>query len=492
MAVEQPLRREWSDDRDFRSKRTEHPMVKSDDLCTVNMIPIIDPRRIKRRRACRGKAQRQHFVLDFPENSMLRMPSCGLFLCLLASFSLVHGWSSTIRATTMSKVAPESISPSKARRSSLVISLLEPPTTFPSGVPLSSTSSTTPLQMALELQTRRSIPGSPDSRFSWHISANSFRQSTSSRASPFNKAQSPKSLQNHMNPSMFLTGRFFPTASLSAFPHSSGVDSNRGPRAGDNGRLDGLMLLDLQSMQLQRQQRGILGFDVFELDATRSAGGDRDDDTSSGYHNNNRQGSSGGSRLKSSRSKVDMNTWNSGRETLWEDDQEEGHTDASRATDRSFFPAPLLTWRNAPLSVAAASSPSDSSSRTFNLVFSKQGMASPPASPVRLLQHSLPAWFPWIPSKSQIESLKVNELKEACIQRGVAKVRLLSFAHISSSKRYSSSNRSSLRVALIVLLYWFEKLLTTHSQHDRLEIKLNCKSGYGSGQQNTTNNIKRG
>jgi hypothetical protein len=36
---------------------------------------------------------------------------------------------------------------------------------------------------------------------------------------------------------------------------------------------------------------------------------------------------------------------------------------------------------------------------------------------------TLPAWFPWIPSKSQIQTLKVIELKEACAQRGLRKVR---------------------------------------------------------------------
>jgi hypothetical protein len=36
----------------------------------------------------------------------------------------------------------------------------------------------------------------------------------------------------------------------------------------------------------------------------------------------------------------------------------------------------------------------------------------------------LPLWFPWIPTKLQIKELKVMELKEACVQRGLKKVRI--------------------------------------------------------------------
>ena len=36
---------------------------------------------------------------------------------------------------------------------------------------------------------------------------------------------------------------------------------------------------------------------------------------------------------------------------------------------------------------------------------------------------TVPAWFPWIPTRSQIETLKVPELRDACNERGLAKVR---------------------------------------------------------------------
>ena len=37
---------------------------------------------------------------------------------------------------------------------------------------------------------------------------------------------------------------------------------------------------------------------------------------------------------------------------------------------------------------------------------------------------TVPAWFPWIPTRSQIETLKVPELRDACDERGLAKVRM--------------------------------------------------------------------
>lgn len=39
----------------------------------------------------------------------------------------------------------------------------------------------------------------------------------------------------------------------------------------------------------------------------------------------------------------------------------------------------------------------------------------------------VPAWFPWIPTRSQIETLKMSELREACVERGLNKVRKREF-----------------------------------------------------------------
>jgi hypothetical protein len=35
---------------------------------------------------------------------------------------------------------------------------------------------------------------------------------------------------------------------------------------------------------------------------------------------------------------------------------------------------------------------------------------------------AIPAWLPWIPTRAQIEELKVVELKQACDERGLTKV----------------------------------------------------------------------
>ena len=42
-----------------------------------------------------------------------------------------------------------------------------------------------------------------------------------------------------------------------------------------------------------------------------------------------------------------------------------------------------------------------------------------------VLKSGVPAWFPYIPTKLQIESLKVTELREACVERNLKKVRFL-------------------------------------------------------------------
>ena len=47
---------------------------------------------------------------------------------------------------------------------------------------------------------------------------------------------------------------------------------------------------------------------------------------------------------------------------------------------------------------------------------SRKDSAASPSSVV-------PAWFPWIPTRSQIETLKMSELREACVERGLTKVR---------------------------------------------------------------------
>lgn len=47
------------------------------------------------------------------------------------------------------------------------------------------------------------------------------------------------------------------------------------------------------------------------------------------------------------------------------------------------------------------------------------------ATTISFLPNKLPAWLPWVPTKSQIQSLKLAELKAACSQRGLARVCIL-------------------------------------------------------------------
>lgn len=48
--------------------------------------------------------------------------------------------------------------------------------------------------------------------------------------------------------------------------------------------------------------------------------------------------------------------------------------------------------------------------------------------------HVAPAWLPWIPTRTQIESLRVVELKGACAERTLAKVRYYTLTRIESNQ----------------------------------------------------------
>ena len=87
------------------------------------------------------------------------------------------------------------------------------------------------------------------------------------------------------------------------------------------------------------------------------------------------------------------------------------------------------------------------------------------------LETMLPAWFPWIPTKSQIRTLKVNELREACLQRGLVKVRQISPYHALYDKIYM---RASKLVSNNPFIFYC-----------RMAIKKFCENVYGIGQPNT-------
>jgi hypothetical protein len=73
-----------------------------------------------------------------------------------------------------------------------------------------------------------------------------------------------------------------------------------------------------------------------------------------------------------------------------------------------FFPAPSgLLWKN-----SNSQNKQQLSQPLKKLVLDEQTLKAP----------TLPLWFPWLATKLQIQELKVTELKEACVQRGLKKV----------------------------------------------------------------------
>ena len=163
-------------------------------------------------------------------------------------------------------------------------------------------------------------------------------------------------------------------------------------------------------------RRGVLGFDVAMS-------------LSSNAQTSSERSSSALSSSRSRRSNVDLDSWNDPTTTHIDstDDGEdvsgvEQYFTSRRMSRLSPTASSTIVWREggfAPGSTASSfffrrpSTPSllkkNGSATTFTVT----------QSPARL-----PPWFPYIPSKSQIESLKVSELKEACAQRGLVKVSL--------------------------------------------------------------------
>lgn len=76
------------------------------------------------------------------------------------------------------------------------------------------------------------------------------------------------------------------------------------------------------------------------------------------------------------------------------------------------------------------------------LIWNSNGQTAAPQTPVKVFSDILPQWFPWLPTKAQIQSLKVTELKEACHQRGLVKVR---------TKEYREARRRKIQFVDVVL-----------------------------------------
>ncbi|KAG7348603.1 tetratricopeptide repeat protein [Nitzschia inconspicua] len=189
----------------------------------------------------------------------------------------------------------------------------------------------------------------------------------------------------------------------------------------------------------KNKDRGTLGFDVFEMQATRhrhtltSPDLDEDNDSHINNHNNlhhffQTTASSSSSSASSSSTTGDSFFAHPGVDV-------DGHDLIEKDENDFFSSSPGFTWSHAPLSTRSSSCTSrngalfstttnpgfSSTSSSTSMAFASTTTPSSFSSPLLQQSFLLPAWFPWIPTKSQIQSLKVPELKEACSQRGLLK-----------------------------------------------------------------------
>ena len=135
------------------------------------------------------------------------------------------------------------------------------------------------------------------------------------------------------------------------------------------------------------------------------------------------------SALSSSRrSNVDLDSWNDPTTTNV-NSRVDGNS--LSGVEKSWTPpraASPLIWPSSRLSEAGFAPGSTASSFFFRRPSTPSALKNNGGSATFTVTQNptrLPPWFPFIPSKSQIESLKVSELREACAQRGLVKVRYL-------------------------------------------------------------------
>ena len=191
-------------------------------------------------------------------------------------------------------------------------------------------------------------------------------------------AASPPGSQQSNAPSMLIADSFF-------FPMSS-KNTGFARSSSDSVGIGGSNIAQSEEKSSNGRERRVLGFDVFELHAK---------------HPENSAG-----------------------------EEVAGPIDDSE----SLLSSSGLTWQNLPLSTTADSGEISSPAVTqvTDVSPSLTTASGKRNGGVRLLRYSsplLPAWFPWIPTKSQIMTLKLKELREACSQRGLAKVCSLGFSN---------------------------------------------------------------
>jgi hypothetical protein len=177
------------------------------------------------------------------------------------------------------------------------------------------------------------------------------------------------------------------------------------------------------SQNRDNRQRGVLGFDVLASTSTSAL-------------------SSTLPRRRSGSSNVNVNKWNDPTTTLFGGDGIDSHSLRwEQASSTSPTPLSLSSSRGGPSSssfffppqssTAAASSAvteGTRSSRTNRQTVPYDVEGSTSTRDGTMEDIVLPAWFPDVPSKAQIETLKVTELMEACTHRGLKKVNNLLLA----------------------------------------------------------------
>ena len=197
----------------------------------------------------------------------------------------------------------------------------------------------------------------------------------------------------------------------------------------------------------QQYRRGVLGFDIFSLEATLREDDQSVHDDSIIYQD-----------MELTEDDDDLHehpTYFAHPGSLTEVDDDDDDDDTPNLSKNRFFPAPGLTWSNSPLSSTrmfgggaatldtqipsimsgnnnrlwstgtAAIPTSTRNGRSMTSTSTTTAATAAAATAMSMssssLQYTLPAWFPWMPTKSQILSLKVIELREACSQRGLLK-----------------------------------------------------------------------
>ncbi len=104
-------------------------------------------------------------------------------------------------------------------------------------------------------------------------------------------------------------------------------------------------------------------------------------------------------------------------------------TRRNKAAIAAAVAAGSLSSREYDINSSTSSSSSSSTRRTNILEFGKGkggemgGSRSGHGGKMKTGSSNVPMWFPYIPTRQQIESLKVVELKDACNERGLSKVR---------------------------------------------------------------------